>query len=583
MSSLLCVPILVESVETALRDAHEARRAGADLVEFRVDDFFTGAAPEDDHAGAAIDTPETRDVLRLAALSPLPCIITCRSAREGGGYDGPDDARVALYERLGTAFGKFPDGSAEHPPRYLDAELSTWERSANIRQKLRLAIDHPEQLRDLRTSLVLSMHDFDGRPVDLARRLAAMRAIDAARVLKIAYRCRSIRDNLEFFDILAERDRPTVALGMGEFGLMSRVLAPKFGGFLTFASLRSETVTAPGQPTIRELLDLYRFRSITPTTEVYGVIGYPLGHSLSPRVHNAGFAAIERDAVYLPMPVVGGDGAGGDRGGAAAEATRAISDGGYESLKATLTELIEHPRLAFRGASVTIPHKENLVRLARESGWRIDADADAIGAANTILVERGTGGAAAGISVHNTDAQAIVASLEVAIGSLAGARITVLGAGGTARAAAFALARAGSSVTIHARRPERAKALAESLSRALESNLDSRSPTIRASESATVGDYDALINCTPVGMEGGPAPDSTPIPAASLRPGAVVLDTVYRPVETPLIRAARDRNSRLIDGLTMFVLQAEAQFRLFTGVPSPSRLFERVVRESSAG
>ncbi|MBL9032509.1 MAG: type I 3-dehydroquinate dehydratase [Phycisphaerae bacterium] len=553
MPTLVCVPIMVEAVEGALRDAAAAKVAGADLVEFRIDHLFAG-----EPSGAG-DSRETRDVLRLAAESPLPCVVTCRSAREGGEYDGPDDARVALYERLGTAFGRLPDGTPEHPPRYLDAELSTWERSANIRQKLRLAVEHPEQIRDLRTSLILSVHDLAGRPTDLSRRLAAMRAVEAARVLKVAFRCRSIRDNLELLDLLAERDRPMIALGMGEFGLLSRVLAPKFGGFLTFASLRPEAATAPGQPTIHELFGLYRFRTITASTQVLGVVGYPLGHSLSPMVHNAGLGAIGADAVYVPLPIVGDDSGGG-------------SEAGYASLKATLPELVEHRSLGFRGASVTIPHKENLVRLAREQGWAIEPEADAIGAGNTIVVDRDASGRPERVTIANTDAPAIAVALEPVLGSLGGARVVVVGAGGTARAAAWGLASRGALVTVHARRAERAAALAESLAGSLDSGAVCAGPVPE--------EYDALVNCTPVGLHGGPAPDAVPVAVGALRPGAVVMDAVYRPIETPLLRAAREKGSRTIDGMTMFVLQAEDQFRRFTGTPPPACLFERVARDA---
>src|SRR5262249_43988623 len=151
--------------------------------------------------------------------------------------------------------------------------------SANIKQKINLAIDHPEQIRDLTTSLILSSHDFNSRPPDLIRQLERMYSEPACRVVKVAFRTRSVRDNLELLDIVSagragdSGGKPIIALGMGPFGLMSRVLAPKFGGFLTFASLRRDSAPAPGQPTISELLGLYRFRSIGSATKVYGVIG----------------------------------------------------------------------------------------------------------------------------------------------------------------------------------------------------------------------------------------------------------------------------------------------------------------------
>lgn len=564
MSTLVCVPITVHDADAALADARAAKAAGADLVEYRIDEVFSDP------------TDSAPDILRIVAASPLPCIVTCRPAwgGEGGSYDGDDAPRIALFERLGTAFGP-----GEHPPRYLDVEWSTLSRSANIRQKIRLAVEHPEQSRDLTTSLILSLHDFDGRPADLTRRLLAMREESAARVLKIAYRCRSLRDNLELFDLLEHRDRPTIALGMGEFGLMSRILAPKFGGFLTFASLRPTTATAPGQPTIRELLDLYRFRSIGPATGIYGVVGWPIGHSISPHVHNAGFGAINWPGVYLPLPIPGARAAATEHDGPA-HTDNAPSDleNAYISLKATLVELVEHPRLSLRGVSVTIPHKENLVRLARDRGWTIDPVAARIGAANTLAVDRGADGRPIAARVFNTDAPAIADALHAALGPLSGITVAVLGAGGVARAVAYAAAAEGARVIVANRTRDRALALCEGLaglsgSVAAGDHRDLADPAVRA-----------CINATPVGMSGGPDATGSPIPIDILRarkPGSLlVLDTVYNPLLTPLLRDAASSGHRTIDGVTVFTAQAARQFEAWTGSPPPPGLFDRVARET---
>ncbi|MCC6677498.1 MAG: type I 3-dehydroquinate dehydratase [Phycisphaerales bacterium] len=543
MSTLLCIPIMVQDEPSALADAGAAKGAGADLVEFRIDDVFSGSG----------DEREEKLVLRLCAQSPLPCIVTCRAAAEGGNYDGDDMARVSLYERLGTA-----SGPGELPPRYLDIEHAAYSRSANLRQKINLAVDHPAQVRDLRTGLILSMHDFQARPADLTRRLIAMRGEGAASVLKVAYRARSLRDNLELFDLLAERDRPMIALGMGEFGLMSRILAPKFGGFLTFASLRPTTTTAPGQPTVAELLDLYRFRSIGPATKVYGVVGWPVGHSMSPLIHNAGFGKVGHDGVYVPLPIPTGEGGAG----------------GYESFKATMLELVHHPRLDFSGCSVTLPHKEHLVRLAEESGWELDDVARAVGAGNTLIVERAAG-CPIKLSVQNTDVHA----LRDAIGPVSGLRVGVIGAGGVARAAIIAMG-AAITVAIYGRTLAKAEALVRELEGRVRARLIARELAMAA------GDFcDRWVNCTPVGMTGGPAVGESAIAIDALM-GAegevTVLDTVYNPVETPLLKAARARGWKTVDGVEMFVRQAAAQFEAWTGKEAPIRLFDWKVREHLA-
>lgn len=539
--TLVCVPITVLDAGSALADAEAARHAGGDLVEFRVDEFFDGT----DARIAA--------VIRLAARSPLPCIVTCRPAAEGGGYDGDEAARIALFERLGTAFGP-----GETPPRYLDVEWSAMSRSANVRRKLRLAADHPEQVRDLKTSLIVSLHDFTGRPADLTRRLLAMRGESAARVLKVAYRCRSLRDNLELFDLLGHRDRPMIALGMGEFGLMSRVLAPKFGGFLTYAPLRPASATAPGQPTIRELLDLYRFRSIDPATKVYGVVGWPIAHSISPAVHNAAFAASDWPGVFLPMPIPGG------------------AEDAYVSLKATLPDLVEHPRLTLCGVSVTIPHKEGLVRLARAQGWTLDAIAEQTGAANTLHVERDGDGRVVGARVLNTDAPAFADCLRPVLREGDARPVVVVGAGGSARSAAYACAEAGAPVLVAGRSRDRVEALCRSLS-GLPGVVEPAEPGTLAGQAAR-----AYVNCTPVGMAGGPDEGGLPPGVDLLRvadPGTVlVLDAVYRPRETPLMKLARTLGHPASGGDALFVAQAERQFSVWCGRPAPAGLIGRMAR-----
>lgn len=526
--TLVCVPILVQDVASALADAHAAKEGGADLVEFRVDEFFSGSGEKSEAEGVAA----------MVSGSPIPCILTCRMSAEGGHYDGPEDARVALFERVAAAFGR-----GEHPPRYIDVELAAYERSANARQKIRLAIDHPEQVRDLATSMIVSMHDFKDRPADLHRRVSRMAAEPAARVLKVAYRARSLRDCLELLDLASHTGKPTIALGIGEFGLASRVLAPKFGGFLTFASLNPESVTAPGQPTLAELLDLYRFRSINADTAVYGVIGWPVRRSRSPRLHNAGFAAVGENAVYLPLPV----------------AADADPESSYASFKATLLDLIEHPRFGLRGASVTMPHKEHLVRLARERGWLLDACASTAGAANTLAVT------SEGIRATNTDAGAVLDAVREAVGDVTGRRVLILGTGGMAKAVSYNLRDAGCRVSCWAR---------------------SGTPP-HGCDPAPWGTLppgvDVLINATPVGMAGGDSPNDSPVPAealARLGPKSVVCDCVYVPRWTPLLRAAHARGLATIDGVSIFVRQAREQFRAWTGNLPPGGLYEGLMADT---
>lgn len=558
---------MVRDPAAALSEASLAAKAGADIVEFRIDEFFDPALPEAD------PERQPREITRLVTESPLPCIVTCRSSKEGGGYSGHEDDRIALYQRLARAEQK-----GSHPPRYLDIEFGAISDRSVRAQLERIvspvsgdapAIFETPSLGEAQTGLILSMHDFQSRPVDLTRRMLAMGEVKSASILKVAYRARSLRDNLELFELLSHADRPTIALAMGEFGLMSRVLAPKFGGFLTFASLRAETVTAPGQPTVSDLLQLFRFHEINRTTKVYGVIGWPVGHSMSPLVHNAILTQYGFNGVYLPLPVAAGE-------------TADDAEGSYASFKATVDSLVDDPRLDFSGASVTIPHKENLVKLAKERGWTLDAISAAVGAANTLVVDRNADRLVKSVRVFNTDVDAAIKPLRDAVGALDGKRFAIFGAGGVARGIAYGLKSAGANVTVFNRDPTRATQLAQDLSGIL--------PDRGAVGAAPIGTFpsldpfDGYINCTPVGMSGGPNPAGLAIPidspntSGNIEAVPVVLETVYNPVETPLIGAAKAKGWRTVDGVTMFVGQASAQSLLWTGQAPPLERMERIVR-----
>ncbi len=538
MSTLICAPIMVDDIADALAIAMRARELGAQLVEYRIDAVFHG---DGDAQGIA-------QVTQLVEQSPLPCIVTCRSASEGGEYDGDDAARIALYEQLGTM---------DHPPRYIDIELVTYARSANLQQKVHLAVDHPAKSREHAPGLILSLHDFEGRPANLFVRLHELRSHDAASVHKVVFRARTVRDNIEIFEILRDRDRPTIALAMGEDGLMSRVLAPKFGGLLTFATVDAGAVTAPGQPTITDLRETYRFDSITPSTRVYALFGDPVAHSIGPIVHNAAFDSASHDGVYLPM--------------------RIAKEAGFEGFKATLLELLGTDWLDFAGASVTIPHKQHLVRLAESDTsrtWRIDESVSLCGAANTLTVA--DDGA---VHITNTDMPAIVSLVREALGDdLSGVHIGILGAGGVARAVAAGLARAGANVTVFARDLAKAETLVGALGKAnaCAAPWDDRFNTT----------CQLWINATPLGMAGGPDPDSMPInpkEIATSGPLPTVFDTVYRPRITPLLVAAHDAGWGLIDGAAMFAAQAAAQSRLWIGEKAPSNdFFTRLAHEALA-
>ncbi len=521
----LAVPIMVRSVARALADAVRAAELGADLVEFRIDTF----------------AEHFSEVPQLVERSALPCILTCRPTWEGGHFAGSESERIDLYHLL---------AEKEVQPAYLDVELLAWQRSPALRNAVSAIVDHPAQTRATTTGLILSSHDFETRPRDLYQRIEAMTAATACRVMKLAWRARSLRDNLEAFEILTQHHKPTIALCMGDFGLPSRVLARKFGALLTFASLDAQLQSAPGQPTVHQIKSLYRWDALNAETRVYGVIGYPVGHSLSPHVHNAGFDAIDYNGVYLPMPI----------------------PPEYEHFKATVGAWLDLEPLHFRGASVTIPHKQNLLRFVRASGGVIEPLAEAIGAANTLTVaDDGT------LHASNTDCaaarDAVCDDLGIAPAELKGMRVAVIGAGGAARAVVAGFAQHGATVVIYNRSVDKAEALANDMQQ-----LPGAGKVVPARlEKLCDSCCQIYINCTPIGMH--PNVDASPIPQSNMPtgkgwgPGTVVFDTVYNPVETKLLREARAAGCVTIPGTEMFIRQAAMQFQTWTNTPAPLPTF----------
>lgn len=524
----LLVSIVAADAESARSDIARALEGGADGVELRLDRM-----------------PDATDeqVIQLCAEVPEDRIValTIRSRTEGGAYDGDEMHRVSRLIELGPH------------AQWIDCEASAWFASANIRQKIMLAlrrarhaetngphetIDHPGK-----RTLVLSRHEMRGRPATLSAELVRMIDESAADIVKIAWLGRTVRDNFEALDLLRDTPARLIAVVLGESGLASRVLCRKFGAAGAFAALDDGGRAAPGQLTLRELKSLYRWDAIGPNTAVYGLVGDPVAHSLSPAVHNAAMAALGIDAVYVPFRVAAG----------------------YESFKAFMVEALARPWLDLRGLSVTAPHKQNALRFMRERGSAINPSATRIGAVNTICLSPD-----GSLRATNTDAPAVIAALcdamHIDAGGLRGKRAVVLGAGGAARAAIAALHDAGAQVHVIARNAPAAEDLAHEFGCEAQS-WDRRSDA----------DAEIWINATPLGQ----SPDDTvsALPATCLKTGCVVLDMVYRPTPTRLLRETRAAGGIAVDGLSVFLLQAAAQFNRWHGAaPPPAAMLDAVRR-----
>ncbi len=453
-------PLLVETVigttMAGLRAARDASRY-ADMVELRLD----GVA-DIDVAGAL----EGRG---------KPVIVTCRPQWEGGRFDGSEEQRRRI---LVEAY----DRGAE----YVDVE---WRGGFD------------GLIRDCRGKrLVVSSHEFERVHQDLSERVRAMRSL-GADVVKIAVPARQLSDALMLRQLTG--DGATVALAMGPSGIPSRALAARFGSHWTYAG----DGIAPGQIPASRMVEEFRFRHVSASTTVYGVVGAMTAESKSPAIHNEWFADAGIDAVMVPMQSPDFD-----------------------------DFLTFAEALPVAGAAVTVPFKVDALRRA----IRADPVARRVGAANTLRR------CADGWEATNTDVAGFLAPLRGR--SLGGARVSLLGAGGAARAVVVALASVGATSTVHARRVEQARELAR-----LGAEVGPWPPP--------PGSWDVLVNCTPIG--GIASPDASPLPGGPFD-GLLVYDLNYRPSDTRLLREARAAGCETISGWPMLHSQAREQFDWWT-------------------
>ena len=475
----LCATVTAETT-AELRAARDAAR-GADLVELRLDGV------------------RDLDVDGALAGRSRPVVVTCRPVREGGRFDGSEEARRRILER---AFELGADWVDLEWRGGFD-ELVAERRGRNV---------------------VLSTHDFEATPDDLEARYRAMRAT-GAEVVKIAARSRSAADVVRLHRLgRAARGEAAVLVGMGPIGVPTRLLPGRFGSAWTYAG----DGVAPGQVPLSDMIGRYRCHRVSSATAVYGVAGAPIAHSLSPVMHNAGFAEAGLDAIYVPFEAAGAD---------------------------DLMGLVE--ALGVKGLSVTAPFKESVLDHVVD----VDPVGRRTGAVNTLRAGNG------GWRGLNTDVAGFLAPLE-AQGGVGGLRCCVLGAGGAARSAAVGLAGAGGAVTVCARRPERA---AEVAALAGGSAVPYPPPP---------GSWDLLVNTTPVGT--APHVDGTPVPGEALAGGATVYDLVYNPARTRLLREAAAAGCRTIGGLDMLAAQAVRQFEWWLGTRPSTGLFLRAAREALA-
>jgi 3-dehydroquinate dehydratase/shikimate dehydrogenase len=460
-----------------------------------------------------------------------PVIVTVHGAEAHGTFAGDVDERFDILRMAARAGASFFD---------IDWSLA-----------LDLPITDDKKIWG-KCHRIVSRHEVEGTPDDIAAMDEEVRAVmGEGDAIKLVAHAHTTEDGLRMLRHLRAARGGLIAFSSGDAGSFTRVLCPIFGSAFTYAAPAvipgepEPEATAPGQIRVNDLRGLMPPGGLSATTAIFGVVGDAVRHSLSPRVHDMALKSARLDALFLAFEA---------------------------------RDFAQFLKLAddvnFRGFSVTAPHKQAAFRAAHTR----DEASHAIKASNTLVRDT------KGWRAHNTDVAAVRDTLERGYkyhreragkpfaamgGPLAGAHVLVLGAGGAARAVVNAAQAAGARATIAARDPKKGAALAAEL----------KCASI-AWDAIGQSAYDVLVNVTPVGS--ATAPDRSPIPAEWIRPGTLVLDAVYKPLKTPLLAAAQQRECTVVPGAEWFVRQAHAQFKLFTSTDADEALmrsaFEHALR-----
>jgi len=477
--ALICATFFSKTTQQTIRDLKKA--SNADLVELR------------------LDKAEKVNFHKVFSNKTKPVIIACRNKTNGGGFQGTEEQRINLLKK-----------ALQYRPEYIDLESDVDKR---IIKELRK-----------KAKLIISYHNFKNTPKNLKKIIAEIKKIKPD-MTKIVTTANKTEDNLTIFNLLKKNNK-LVAFCMGEQGKTSRVLSPIFGSLMTYAALEKNNLTAKGQLTLSELINIYNFKEINKKTKIYGLIGNPVEHSMSPLIHNAAFKEQKINAVYVPFKVT------------------------------DIKNFIKNFKNITEGFSVTIPHKVTAIKQLNH----IEKSAKKIGAVNTIVNNKGR------LYGYNTDCIGAIKALETKT-RIKNKKILLIGAGGAAKAIATGLKNKGARITITNRTLNKAKKIAESIS------CDYK-PLSALKE--IIKGQDIIINATSVGMY--PKISETILPKQLLKK-VMIMDIVYNPLKTKLIQDAETNNCKTILGIEMFIEQAAEQFKLFTGKKAPKYLMRKLVEK----
>ena len=485
----ICISVCAKNTDELLEKIGIAEKIG-DIIELRFD---------------CLNKEDIPNALKKISsiVSEKPFLITFRPKTQGGCRDLSIDERNDFWSIL---FKINPKNVI-----YADLEFDLTKTFPSCEQKI-----------------IRSFHDFEGCEKDLEKFLS-----NTGEISKIAVQTNTITDSMAVWKLIeTAKNREIIPIAMGEAGKWTRILGLAYGSPITYASLEDGNETAPGQISATDLIEVYHAKELNKQTEIYGIVGNPVSHSLSPYIHNAAFQHHKLNAVYIPFEINNLD----------------------DFIKRMVRKETREIDWNLKGFSVTIPHKEAILKHLDF----IDDDAKAIGAINTVKVVGGK------LHGYNTDAEGFINPLRKALGDLKNTSIGIIGNGGAARACVYALKKDRAKITIFARDTNKAAVLAKEFDIGLEdiTALDSELWTL-----------DCLVNTSPLGTN-GKLQKKTPVSTKHIKNIHLAYDLVYNPMETLFLRDAKSAGIPTINGLEMLVAQGMKQFEIWTKLEIPTQIMK---------
>ena len=456
-------------------------------------------------------------IRRFPEMAGLPVILTIRRGLEGGYFAGGEGSRIGLLAK-GLAYAA---ADQRRNFAYVDLEEDLHVPSLE------------EAARTFGTRIIRSWHNMDGVDEDLAGKIKKLRQV-GDELVKVTVMPASLDDVVKVYKAARETAGIDKILHcMGDFGINTRILSEVLGSRISYTYPSSEAdlpPPAPGQLDPKVLAELYRFREITAKTKIFAVAGYPLKVTNSPFFFNTVFSKEETDAVFVPIPT-----------------------DSVDSLLRLATEI------GISGITITVPYKEDILSHLTYKSKEVAS----IGACNTIVA------GSEGWMGYNTDAAGFSDSLLSYIGkkNLRGRKVTIVGAGGGAKAVASEVYRLKGKALVLNRTPARARLLAEPY-RFAWAGFDSRGAVLMEKYSSII------IQTSPLGME--PYVNGDPIEFYKFSGKEIVMDLIYEPKKTPCLVRAEQAGCRILNGSDMLHRQARYQYAYYMGKEFPPSLVSRV-------